>query len=203
MTTASHSNATNAAVEETSESTLDAILALQIAVAWAGEGLCEPKRLDWWHTDLVDPAGGGYLFQELLPKTYQWASLEAVRQVAIQQNKQMRQSMAQPDQIRTLFFWGFAIDEQLDDLLIQHKQTGFPIDVLPLPLELGSSFAKADFEAAIHVPNQNIDFRVVPGGREIVSKMPESLELCARNLAAALLPLVDRYPMPFYRLGYL
>ena len=36
------------------EGTLDQVLALQIMVAWAGEGICEPKRLDWWRTDLID-----------------------------------------------------------------------------------------------------------------------------------------------------
>ena len=47
---------------------LDAILALQLTVAWAGEGLSDPKRLDWWRTDLVDALGGGDLFARLLPK---------------------------------------------------------------------------------------------------------------------------------------
>jgi hypothetical protein len=195
---------TNSAPSKVTESTLDAILALQMTIAWAGEALCEPKRLGWWRTDLIDQAGGGYLFQRLFPKTQQWASLEAVRQVAIAQDKQMRQGMAQPDQIRTLFFWGFAVDEQLGDRLMAHKHSGSPPEeALPVPLTLGNSFVRADFEAAIAIPSQVIDFRVVPGGREIESGMPESLELRARNLTAALLPLSDRYPLPFYRLGSL
>ena len=69
-------NATNA--------TIDKILTLQIMVAWAGEGGCEPKRLDWWRTDLIDEYGGGDLLQRLLPKTHLWASLEAVRLATIQ-----------------------------------------------------------------------------------------------------------------------
>lgn len=182
-------------------STLDAILALQMSVAWAGEGLCEPKRLDWWRTDLIDPAGGGYLFQELFPKTYEWASLEAVRRVAIAQDKQMRQGMAQPDRVRTLFFWGFAVDEQLDDRLLEHKRNGkSPAQVLPLPLDVESQFTKGAFEAAIRIPNQSVDFQVIPSGREIKGQVPDSLELSARNLTAALLPLTDKYPLPFYRL---
>lgn len=76
----------------------------QMTIAWAGEGLCEPKRLNWWCTDLIDRSGGGYLLQNLLPKTHEWAFLEAVRQVAIQQDRQTRQNLAQPDQVRTLFF---------------------------------------------------------------------------------------------------
>lgn len=188
-------------IESMTESTLDAILALQMSVAWAGEGLCEPKRLDWWRTDLIDPAGGGYLFQELFPKTHAWASLEAVRKVAIAQDRQMRQQMAQPDQVHTLFFWGFAVDEQLDDRLLEHKRDRKnPVEGLPLPLDLGGQFTPANFEAAMRIPGRTIDFRVVPGGREIEDQMPEALELNARNLAAALLPLADQYPLPFYRL---
>ncbi len=87
---------------------LDTILALQLTVAWAGEGLSDPKRLDWWRTDLVDELGGGDLFARLLPKPHRWASLEAVRKVAIQVDRETRLGMAKPDQVRTLFFWGFA-----------------------------------------------------------------------------------------------
>ncbi len=34
---------------------LDEVLALQVTIAWAGEGLWSPPRLGWWRTDLVDP----------------------------------------------------------------------------------------------------------------------------------------------------
>lgn len=183
---------------------LDTILALQMTVAWGGEGLCDPKRLDWWRTDLIDTAGGGYLLQSLLPKTHQWASLEAVRRAAIQQDKQVRQETSQADQIRTLFFWGFGLDEQLDDRLKVHKQSGkTPTDTLPLSIELGNQFSKADFEEAIRLPNQRVKFQVAPSGREVVGKMPDDLKLCVQSLGAALLPLADRYPMPFYPVGSL
>ena len=43
----------------TLDGALDAILAIQLTVAWAGEARCDPKRLAWWDTDLVDPEGGG------------------------------------------------------------------------------------------------------------------------------------------------
>lgn len=188
--------------ETLNDGTLDAILAFQMTVAWAGEGNCEPKRLNWWRTDLIDLAGGGCLLQDLLPKTYQWASLEAVREAAIQQDWQIRQNMAEPDRLLTLFFWGFVIDEQLDDQLLKHKHSGqSPAETLSLPLALGTHFALQDLQAALNIPTQTIDFRVAPGGREIVDQMPVSRELCARNLAAALLPFADHYPMPFYRLG--
>ena len=36
---------------------LDEILALQLSVAWVGEGRSQPRRLGWWQTDLIDDAG--------------------------------------------------------------------------------------------------------------------------------------------------
>ena len=52
-----------------STQTLDAILGLQFRVAWAGEALCDPPRLRWWRTDLVDPMSGGDFLQRLAPRT--------------------------------------------------------------------------------------------------------------------------------------
>jgi hypothetical protein len=188
------------ATDGVSQSALDTILALQITVAWAGEGLSEPKRLDWWRTDLVDELGGGDLFKRLFTHTHRWASLEAVRQVAIQVDKQARLGMAKPDEVRTLFFWGFAVDEKLAERLNFHKRSGKePVEVLDFPLELNEDFVKVDFEEALRIPKQNVTHKVVPGGREIAEVMPEALELRAEKLAAGLLPLADDYPMPFYR----
>ncbi len=105
---------------------LDAILALQLTVAWAGEGLADPKRLDWWRTDLVDPMGGGDLFARLFPKTHR-------------------------------------------------------------------------LEEALRIPGREVPYRVVPGGRELTGAVPDTPELRAQCLAAALLPLADNYPTPFVR----
>jgi hypothetical protein len=38
---------------------LDAILAMQLTIVWAGEGRSTPKRLGWWDTDLISEDGGG------------------------------------------------------------------------------------------------------------------------------------------------
>ncbi|MCY7406400.1 MAG: BREX-6 system BrxE protein, partial [Alkalinema sp. CAN_BIN05] len=75
---------------------LDSLLSLQLLVAWSGEGLSEPKRLNWWRTDLVDEGGGGDFLLRLLPKTHQWAALSAVRQAAIQVDRQMRLESSNP-----------------------------------------------------------------------------------------------------------
>ena len=182
---------------------LDQILALQIMVAWAGEGACEPKRLDWWRTDLIDEYGGGDLFARLLPKTSKWASLEAVRQAAIMVDRRKRQSMTQPDGVRTIFFWGYDVDEQLAQRLAFHKSSGEnPLVALKkdISLDIYKSFSQSEFEEAIRPPNRKVDFLVVPNGREIVGDMLQAPEENAKKLAAALLPLAQSYPMPFYRL---
>jgi len=179
---------------------LDALLALQLTVAWAGEGLSDPKRLDWWRTDLVDALGGGDLFARLLPKTHRWAALEAVRMAAIQIDREARLGMAQPDQVRTLFFWGFAVEEKLAERLALHKRSGKePLDVLPFPLHLNEAFVRSALEEALRLPRYEVAYKVVPGGRELTGVMPEAPELQARHLAAALLPLADAYPIPFIR----
>ena len=190
--------------ERISASTLDAILALQMTIAWAGEGLCEPKRLDWWRTDVVDAAGGGDLFKRLFPKTHQWAALEAVRSAAIQTDRRERAKLAKPDALRTLFFWGALVDEQLSDRLAEHKRNAssqMPAEVLPLPIELGASFDRAGFEALLRISEGKVETKIVPGGRLLVENGEEDLEIQAKKLAAALLPFADNYPMPMYRIG--
>lgn len=184
---------------------LDSILSWQFLIAWAGEGNGELQRLGWWRTDLTDEAGGGDFFRRLLPKTWKWAAFEAVRAAAIQQDWDNRQQLAQPDLVNTLFFWGFDLDEQLADRLLAHKQSQRPLaEKLTLPLELSDKFDRAAFEAALDTFEQSVDYKVVPGGREIQAAgqragLPD-YEVRSRTLAAALLPLSENYPMPFYRL---
>lgn len=179
---------------------LDTVLAYQLAIAWAGEALCEPARLGWWRTDIVDDAGGGDLFKRLLPQTSQWAGLEAVRQAAIQADQRLRQQRKETDQIRTLFFWGFEMDEQVEDRLQAHKQNqANPFESLPFPFDLSGDFSGEVFEAAIA---GEVKIEVTANGRKLKDAMPASKEQCVQQLAAALLnPIPDRYPMPFYRLG--
>lgn len=177
------------------DSQLDTILAYQLAIAWAGEALCKPPRLGWWRTDLTDPDGGGDLLARLLPKTHPWAALEA----AIRCDRQQRQHHSDPDRLRTLFFWGYATDELLAARLASHKQAGASRDRLPFPCALETNFAPNELEAALRIPGTAAAFEIVPDGRQLTGSPPTAPELRARNLAAALLPLVAHYPLPFYR----
>ncbi len=178
---------------------LDKILALQMTVAWAGEGECEPKRLGWWRTDLVDPEGGGYLFRELFPETHLWASLEAVRHAAVRRDREARAHMAEPDRVRTLFFWGFRLDEKIGERLAVLKQQGRPpTEALSLFFDPDTDFQRETLEEHLLEQGARGKTRVVPGGRQLVGEIPESPAEQARQLAAALLPFSDEYPAPFF-----
>lgn len=174
---------------------------LQLFVSWSGEGLSDPPRLNWWNTQLLDEWGGEDLFKRLLPRTFEWALLEATRKASIKVDSKKRANLAKPDEVRTLFFWGFGIDEKLEERLSFHKQNGSkPQEVLGFPLNLNDDFKQRTFEVTIQNFNSEIQYKIVPEGREIKEAIPESLAQAAKNLVSGLIPLVDQYPMPFYRI---
>lgn len=180
------------------DETLDAILAMQLTIAWAGEGRCSPKRLGWWDTDLIDDAGGGDFFARLLPQTHAWASLEAVREAARRTDAKARGKMADPDKMRSLYFLGFEVDEQLGDRLAAHKRSGKkPVEVLPLPLPLTAEFSKDELVATLQ---GDVPFTTVPNGRQLKGQRPEAFDALVKRLAAALVPLAEQYPLPFFKL---
>lgn len=181
------------------DTTLDAVLATQLTIAWAGEGRSSPRRLGWWDTDLIDEAGGGDFLKRLLPQTHAWASLEAVREAARRTDAKARGKMADPDKMRTLFFLGFELDEQLGDRLGALKRGGrTPSEALPLPLPLTAEFSKDKLTAALQ--GGDAAFQVVPGARQLKGARPAEVDVMVRRLAAALVPFADQYPLPFYKL---
>ncbi len=179
--------------------TLDSILALQFSVAWAGEALCEPPRLKWWRTDLVDEAGGGDLMQRLAPRTHRWAALEAVSRAAFLTDQKARSQMANPDGVITLYFWGFELDEKLAERLRELKWgVKDPEDVLPLAMSILPS-ARLDLGQLEKALAPQPDYTVQPGGRELKGPAPSDPAEAARLLAGALLPLPAVYPAPYLR----
>lgn len=182
-----------------SDESLDIILAIQLAVAWAGEGRCSPKRLGWWDTDLISEDGGGDFLSRLLPQTHAWASLEAVREAARRVDAKARAKMADPDKTRTIYFLGFEVDEQLGDRLASHKRSAKkPADALPLPLPISGDFSKEKLVVALQ--GGDVPFATIPNGRQLKGARPETPDALVRRLAAALVPLADQYPLPFYKL---
>ena len=174
---------------------LDGILATQLLIAWAGE----QRFLKWWKTDLIDNAAGGDLLSRLLPQTHEWAALQAVREAARRVDQRARERLGDADQVRSLFFLGFEVDEQLDDRLKALKRAGkTPAEALSFRHPLGDTFDKM-----IVVPvltDASVSFVVVPNARHVKGPRPADPGELVRRLAAALVPLADQYPLPFYKL---
>lgn len=184
-----------------STQTLDTLLALQLTVAWAGEATSDPPRLGWWRTDFVDAEGGGYFFERLLGRTYRWAGLEAARRAAILTDAEKRRELNNPDAVRTLFFWGFELDELIEARLKHLKQEGRPpTDALDLPLDPfnPNSFSRDAFSQAVLSRGASPAHQAEPSGRRIKAAQPNNATAIAWALAATLTPLSHDYPMPFF-----
>lgn len=179
---------------------LDEILALQLAVAWAGEAGGEPARLGWWKSDLVDDLGGRDLFNRLVPRTAAWASLILVREAASRVDAAAREPSGLGDRALTLFHFGFSVDEHLGDRLAFHRQQLHePAQVFGESFFVGSAWSKGSFEtllASFGKPKSE----PTPGGRLVAAPKAQGIEL-ARLLAAALLPLAPKYPLPYVEAG--
>jgi hypothetical protein len=177
---------------------LDRILAIQITVAWAGEGGCEPPRLGWWATDLTDPEGGGDFFRRLLPRTHAWASLGAVREAARRTDERARTKTATPDALVTLFHFGFEWDEALRERFEQHKRLfEDPARVFGSAYAVRNSFERTAFEQHLAGLAGKVAYEIAPGGRQLSGALPAPDQAAVR-LAGALLPLAPDYPLPFY-----
>ena len=111
--------------------TLDRVLTAQLAVAWAGES-GETRCLGWWRTDHASEFGGEDLFRRLLPTTWRWAVLQALREVARRHDERGRLRDHDADRLVSLFHLGFEVDEKLDERLQDLKRAGRdPVEALP------------------------------------------------------------------------
>lgn len=180
-------------------STLDLALTAQIIVAWAGERGEDP-RLGWWRTDLVSEFGGEDLFKRLLPSTWRWATLQAVREAARRKDAEMRAEFHDPDRLVSLYHLGFAVDEAIDECLKEWKCTiEDPTEALPgLKPLLASPWDHAEFEAWVQ-GHGRVETVEAPTGRRIKGSPPESVERTVRALVAGLLPLGSAYPLPHFQ----
>jgi len=175
---------------------LDMILDWQMTIAWLGEANCEPPRLGWWRTDLIDDLGGGDLLSRLLPRTKLYAGWEAAREAAIATDRLARQRMADPDKLRTIFFWGFDLDEKLTDRLAVRKRQS---ENLKLPIAWENGFDRGAITKQISDHCGESKYEIVAGGREIHRNGTDASSLL--SLVAALVPFDQNYPMPFYRIA--
>lgn len=182
-------------------SDLDAILVAQLAIAWAGEGGEEP-RLGWWRTDLVSEFGGEDLFQRLLPHTWKWAVLQAVREAARRRDAELRHQSHDADTVLSLYSLGFEVDERVEERLQELKRTRpDPMMALPgLQEVVTEGWARASFGEWVQ-GHGTVDFVTAPIGRRLRGDPPSSPGLLVKKLVAACWPLGDGYPLPHYRVA--
>ena len=183
-------------------STLDAVLTTQLIIAWAGEEGEDPKRLGWWRSDLTSEFGGHDLFRRLLPKTWEWAAFQAIREAGRRSDATGRARHHDPDKLLTLFHLGFDIDERVGDRLHDLKRSGAsPTDALPGLSEVTAADWSTDAFADWIRGHDDGDgeFVTSPEGRQLKGQPPESLELMIKRLVAACWPLSENYPLPYFR----
>jgi len=190
------------------EPQLDEILTLQLAFAWAGEaGDADERRLAWWKTDLVSEYGGQALFARVAPRTAVWASYEAAREAARRVDAERRSTDANPDKLLSLFHFGFELDEQLQDRLLDLKHSEAPPkQALARLATLPDAWSREDFSAWLRAlsPSTPAPKTVQePSGLRLSGELPPQPIDRARALAAALAAAVsrsaERYPCPHYR----
>jgi hypothetical protein len=187
-----------ATLQRTDPTALDAILTAQLAVAWAGEKGEEP-RLGWWRTDMVAEFGGHDLLQRLLPHTWEWAALQAVREAARRRDAELRAKASNPDRIVSLFRLGFEVDEQVEERLLELKRSGrTPAEVLPGLQQILREEWDADAFNAWVGSHGSANTTTTPIGRRLKGKPPEGADQLATHLVAALAPLASEYPLPHY-----
>ena len=190
-----------ASAEHPEPQELDRILELQLGVAWAGETKTDPPRLGWWRTAMSAEFGGEDLLRRLTPKTWQWATLECCRAAAKRVDDAARSTADDADHLISLYRLGFELDERLDERLLELKQSGVPpTEVFPELAELFSAWSKSGLEAFL-ADGGEASFTTTATGRRLKGEMPTDHAAVVSQLAAALLPLADKYPLPYFRVG--
>ena len=137
---------------------------------------------------------GGDFMQRLAPRTHVWAALETVREAARLTDQKARLRLADPDSARTLFSWGFEVDELLADRIRENKwsQAKAPDQGVFDRQKLEAEFKALAPEAAYNIQSS---------GRQMRGPVPEDRAQAARMLVAALAPLGEAYPTPFFRIS--
>ena len=183
--------------------TLDQILAIQILIAWAGEGGDEP-RLDWWKSEVLSEFGGFSTLQELMPNTALWLACKAAREIAKREDEKRRKTSSDSDQIYTIYRLGFEIDEQLEhqlsDLIHAKSSLSILFKDIPWVEDLTEQEWEQDgFDKWLRSLGERGTHKDEPTGRRIVGSAPEDILTRVQKLANHLSPLSKNYPMSYYK----
>ncbi|HUE95380.1 MAG TPA: BREX-6 system BrxE protein, partial [Longimicrobiaceae bacterium] len=175
------------------------LLTAQIAVAWAGEEGDEP-RLAWWRTDLASEFGGEDLFRRVLPDTWEWAVLQAVREAARRHDAELRRQDHAADGILSLYSLGFELDERVEERLQDLKRSRTPprVALAVLAELMGGGWDRGRFQDWIAAQGE-VSYVPAPVGRRIRNYPPSDLRQQTRLFVAALAPLPAEYPLPHFR----
>ncbi|MCY2967686.1 MAG: BREX-6 system BrxE protein [Planctomycetota bacterium] len=182
-------------------SVVDQLLTAQVAIAWAGESGDE-KRLGWWKSNLTNEFGGLDLFQRMFPHTWEWAVLQAVREVARRKDAELRGLDHDPDRVVSLYSVSFEIDERADERLLDLKRSGTPpLEALPGLREVIDGEGNREKFGDWVQEHGTARFVKEPVGRRLQGKPPEAVDLLVRQLVGACWPLAETFPMPHFRRG--
>ena len=145
-------------------------------------------------------SAGRNLSRRLLPSTWAWAVLQAVREAARRKDAEFRRQDHNPDRILSLFSLGFELDEGLEERLQALKASGrTPVEALPCLVD--------GIEVSWNSrPLHRLDKRPRPGrncyGTSWPARQgepPTNLDQLVCRLIGALVPLAEGYPLPHYR----
>lgn len=180
-------------------SEIDSLLTAQLIVAWAGERGQDERRLGWWRTDLLSADGGRDLLGSLLPRTGEWAVLQAVREAARRIDEAARKEAHDSDRLLSLFALGFQVEERTDERLQDFKRSGkSPGEALPVAMELiGGNWDQQSFVDWCEGHGEG-NYTKTTSGRRIKGDVPTSLARIVAGLVSALLPVSEEYPLPHY-----
>ena len=182
-------------------SEIDSLLSAQIIVAWAGErGGDEERRLGWWRTDLVSEYGGRDFFMRLLPRTSEWAVLQAVREAALRADIVAKKQVPDADALISLYGLSFEIDERLEERIQELKRTNKqPAESLPaLAAFINTAWNRQGFLDWVDGHGKS-EFSVTATGRRLKGVLPSSLDSITKRLVGALSPIAKEYPFPHFK----
>ena len=136
----------------------------------------------------------------VLPSTWPWAVLQAVREAARRKDAEFRRQDHNPDRILSLFSLGFEVDERLDERLQDLKGSGrTPEESLPgLTDGIEVSWNRDHFTDWIRGHGE-VESVTAPVGRRLKGEPPTNLDQVVSRLIGAFAPLAEGYPLPHYR----
>lgn len=157
--------------------------------------------MGWWRTDLLSTYGGEDLFARLLPYTWEWGVLRAVREAARRREAALIERHHDPDRIVSLFSLGFTVDERLSERLSEFERARLGrAKALPnLDEMITGGWDRDRFRAWIRGHGSH-DYEIVPTGRRLRGPLPTSVEARVFALIGALEPLAEGYPLPHFAL---